>query len=140
MPRIISILLLVLLPFLLMESTTACSCMGQLPLSTHFGYANVVFIGRAIKVTLDEPNFELKVLFYVHDIFKGKCSARKITITTATEGSLCGLRIKKGEKWQIWAQGSGNNFHVNHCGKSTKSIYDDIDFLRHQNCSTTTSH
>jgi hypothetical protein len=118
-----------------MQSTKACSC-PRLPLSTHFGYADVVFIGRAIKVTVNELNFERKVIFYVHDIFKGKCSARKITITTATQGSLCGLYIGKGEKWQIWANGSGDHFGASLCGKSTKSIYDDIDFLRHQNCST----
>ncbi len=122
-----------------MESTTGCSCMGQLPLSTHFGYASVVFIGRAIKVTVDESNFESKVIFYVHDIFKGKCSARKITITIATMGSMCGFQVQKGEKWQIWADGSGDRFRANSCGKSTTSIYDNIDFLRHQKCSTTTT-
>jgi hypothetical protein len=122
-----------------MESTTACKCKAEVPLSTHFDYANVVFIGKAIKVTVDEPNFKSKAIFYVHDIFKGKCSAEKITITTATDRSACGFRIKRGEKWQIWAQKSGDHFQANHCGKSTKSIYDNIDFLRQQNCLNTTS-
>jgi hypothetical protein len=88
---------------------------------------------------VDKENFESKAIFSVHNIFKGKCSARKITITTRTFGSLCGFPIKKGEKWQIWASGSDDHFEANNCGKSTTSIYDNIDFLRRQNCSTTAS-
>jgi hypothetical protein len=122
-----------------MESTTACSCVGSLPLSTHFGYADIIFNGRAIKVTVDEPNFQRKVIFYVHVIFKGKYSARKITITTGMDGASCGLGIRKGEKWQIWATGSGDHFEAHSCSPSTESINANIDFLRNQTRSTSTS-
>lgn len=139
MPQMISTVFLILLSFLLMESTTACSCRWPVPISKHFNETDVVFIGRAIKVIVDEPNFQSKAIFYVHDIFKGKCSVRKITIITYNLESMCGFQIRKGEKWQIWAHRSGDNFEANNCDKSTESIYDNIDFLRHQKCSTTTS-
>ena len=77
------------------------------PTQAEFTRADTVFIGRAIKVEHsagkdDDSNQWSKVHFKIQQNFKG---AEKPTFTIVTNNwrAACGLKIKKGQTWIIYA-------------------------------------
>ena len=77
------------------------------PIQAEFTRADAVFIGKAIKIEdltgKDEyPDNWLKVQFKVQQNFKG-AENTKFTIITNDWRAACGLKIKKGQTWIIYA-------------------------------------
>jgi len=78
------------------------------PIQAEFTRADAVFIGKAVKVEDikgrdDSPNDWVKIQFKVQQNFKG-AENPTFTITTSDWRGACGLEIKKGQTWIIYAK------------------------------------
>jgi hypothetical protein len=79
----------------------------SVPIQAEFTRADAVFIGKAVKVEDikgrdDSPNDWTKIRFKVQQSFKG-AENPIFTITTSDWRGACGLKIKKGQTWIIYA-------------------------------------
>ena len=77
-------------------------------IQAEFTRADAIFIGKAVKVEDrkgrdDSPNDWVKVQFKVQQNFKG-AENPTFTITTSDWRGACGLKIKKGQIWIIYAK------------------------------------
>lgn len=77
------------------------------PIQAEFTRADAVFIGKAIKVEDlngkdNHPSDYVRVQFKVTQNFKG-AENPTFTITTSDWRAACGLKIKKGQTWIIYA-------------------------------------
>ena len=100
--------LLILIFTIFINISLACSRFEfGVPIQAQFTRASAVFIGKAIKIEDltgkdDYPDNWLKVQFKVQRNFKG---AENSTFTLITNDwrAACGLKIKKGQTWIIYA-------------------------------------
>ena len=98
----------------------ACSCGELEPMSSSdYEKAGEIFIGRVTKIEEDRDKWRKKVTFEVIDQFKATQQKTEISIWTALDGAACGLNVKEGDKWYIFAQINENEeFVAGLCGRS----------------------
>lgn len=121
----------ILVVYCFIELASSCSCRRGTPLSKRFNEATYVFIGKAIHSKFEHTSSSLKVLFQVEEVFKGSISVdQTIHIHTNMQSAACGVFIRTGERWQIWAYGSEERLRTNICSPTTKHVDRNIDFLR----------
>lgn len=112
-------------------SVHCCSCRTDVPFSTNFNDANYVFIGTAIHSKLNRTALNLRVVFQVEEAFKGPLSVgQNVTINTNIVSAACGVPIRTGERWQIWAYGNEERLATNLCSPTTRNVNQNIDDLR----------
>lgn len=121
------------------DLSRACSCMPDLTLEQQFSMASQIFIGTAINVIDDDVQMVRKIIFRVEKNFKGPPPSNGlIAIFTETMEFACGLEIKQGEKWQIWANRDESNptqLYAGFCSPSTRVTGTNLDLLSKQLCS-----
>ncbi|MCA1624826.1 MAG: carboxypeptidase-like regulatory domain-containing protein [Acidobacteria bacterium] len=100
--------LLILISVVFTNVSFACSRFEfGVPICAQFTRADAVFIGKAIKIEDltgkdDYPDNWLKVQFKVQQNFKGAKNSI-FTLITNDWRAACGLKIKKGQTWIIYA-------------------------------------
>lgn len=98
----------VLIFFVFINISFACERFEfGVPIQAEFTRADAVFIGKAIKVEHsagkdDDSNQWSKVHFKIQQNFKG-AESPTFTIVTDNWRAACGLKIKKGQTWIIYA-------------------------------------
>jgi hypothetical protein len=112
----------------------ACSCAPtKKPLEESFASAGAVFIGTAIDVTEDALTRQKRIVFRSSEVFKGsKCQRKRFIVFTNMDSGMCGLGIRQGSQWQIWASGTPTRYTSYLCSESTTLVNNNIDFLRKQ--------
>jgi hypothetical protein len=107
------------------------------PICAEFAQADAVFLGKAIKVEDltgkdDYPDNWKRVHFKVQQNFKG-AENPTFTIITNDWRAACGLKIKKGETWIIYANSDeeSKTFASNTGNKYTAKEYkEDLEILK----------
>lgn len=92
------------------ENAKACECMGTGKPTSEFRKTPVIFVGTVKSVNSadsrkfgDDYNFnDLQTTFLVNEKFKG-VKGNEIDIYTSSQGTACGFRFQKGEKYLVYA-------------------------------------
>ncbi len=123
-------LILIAIPLLLFirGEAYACKC-GQPSVEWSFEKVPVIFSGEVIKLDL------FRATFKVEKMWKGKSAEEIVMLTGATRGadgyivsSSCNFRYVLGEKYLVYASGSGTELKASVCSrtKPLKSAAEDI--------------
>lgn len=90
--------------WLLSYSVLACSCrpFGDLDIKS-YNDVDVIFIGKAIDIQINDATYTKTVTFLVEKNLKGNISSNTLQIETPSNGIICGLTIRKGDSWYMWA-------------------------------------
>ncbi len=130
--------LLVLVFVVFANTSLACSTLVfGVPICAEFTQADAVFLGKAIKVEdltgkADYPDNWKRVHFKVQENFKGAENPTFSLITNDWRAA-CGLNIKKGQTWIIYANydEEDKTFHSNTGNKyNPKEYKEDLEILR----------
>lgn len=130
--------LLVLIFVAFTYNSFACSRFEfGVPIRAEFTRADAVFIGKAVKVEDltgkdDYPDKWLRVQFRVQQNFKGAENS-KFTLITNNWRAACGLKIKTGQTWIIYAHyGDENKIFRSNIGSKYNSLKDKekVEILR----------
>ncbi|UJR11948.1 hypothetical protein I4U23_016126 [Adineta vaga] len=112
------------------ELINSCSCVGDIPLEKSFADATHVFIGKAIRTAPGTTRNEYRITFLLDKVFKGLIPSNgRIIASTPYESAACGVSIRAGENWQVWATGSDDALQISSCSKTTNETTRNIDFL-----------
>ncbi len=101
----------------------ACSCgdfRGEVTIKD-YNNSEMIIVGKAIKVTIDRNESVYKqrrIEFQIEDVFKGKIDSHTVMIYTAWSDATCGLIVKEGEEWLIWAYLRDNVISTSLCTRS----------------------
>lgn len=119
-----NIALTIILMFVGIVNSFACSCEGESNVSESLAYSDVVFSGQVISISVNTNYDSLGVVltgdsskmmynwreyptyvvkFKVDRIFKGEITTDTITILTPPSGAACGYRFKFGEKYIVYS-------------------------------------
>lgn len=102
----------------------ACSCFpaGELNI-LDFNQANLVFVGKAEKVVIDEVNFQRIVTFKITQRLKSPRKGKRVEVWTALHSATCGLTINESTEWYIWASKADDGiYRSNICTRSMRLI------------------
>lgn len=103
---------LVLILLLVIEHASACTC-SPVPFEQEYTQAAGIVVGKVVGITVKSYNHNLKNGRYynilvrqyrirVKKTYKGE-KVKTLKITTPHEGATCGLRLKKGSTYLIYA-------------------------------------
>jgi hypothetical protein len=129
----------ILLGLFLSGNAFACSCVdikskpAQIAVPDEVKLSDVVFVGKAAKVTLGIQGFETQeVEFEVLESFKGVHS-KVFTTKTVVQCCLCGMSVVQGKTYLIYAVGSASEgFDISSCSRSAEvdKASADLEILR----------
>lgn len=117
----------------------SCTCerLGKID-KEQFNQYDLIATGKILSVGFGE--FTQKIEVGIHRVFKGKIKKMTIVLSTSSQSGMCGIFPKIGEKWLIYANGSGYEFSTDLCTRTqnmTKAnerekevIKDDLTFLK----------
>lgn len=97
----------------------ACSCLDMTN-DEAVKRADVVFSGKVIayqKPIKASPSMGIDLItwtFEVHNAFKGKVAKQQKVISPVDEG-VCGVRLKVGERYKVYAKRRNNSLETNLC-------------------------
>jgi len=114
----------------------AMECVGLSTAEGNFEIADLVFTGRVVEVSNDEP---AKVspgpptynTFEVIDVFKGS-TEKEVTIESyPNDGATCGFNFYEGEEYLVFASTTNSGFYtdLNSGTKSLDAAQEDMRFL-----------
>lgn len=117
-------LLAMMFLFVSAENLSACSCMiNDKPLKTQVKKAykdsTAIFSGEVVEITgpaADE--YFVTVKFRVEASWKGETDT-EVTITTASQGSMCGYQFEVGKKYIVYTYGQIDELSTNNCTRTT---------------------
>jgi|SRR3990172_2931202 len=118
----------------------ACTCLG-ISVDTAYAQAEVVFLGRVTKCELKSDyrgdnklvhrasQYKLATLV-VSRSWKGALDSL-VQVTTASEGSMCGVGFAVGEKYLVYGVHVQGRLSTNICARSTLESYatEDLSIL-----------
>lgn len=135
-------LLFLISTFVFPAGVIACSCSydpGPITIKD-YNASELIVSGKALKVTIDQN--ERQIQFKVDELFKGELISETIKIYTPISDGSCGLFVKEGEEWIIWAYIQDNGITTNLCTRSARkqNVSDkDLKSLRYYKSNPTTT-
>lgn len=122
--------------FVTLRTVHGCSCLPNQPsIGKVFNQTTLVFVGVARNVKNFPSRWERRITFVASKVYKSpRCRRLSYMIYTASLESLCGLSIREGQTWQIWATKYNDQYEANYCSKSTMDLSENSNFLRRRRC------
>ena len=112
---------------LMAEPCLACSCAPRRTDQSKQEYreeqarnADAVFTGKVWRVKGEyggENNIE--AVFWVEDAYKGT-RRHRVTVTTASQGSICGYHFKEGKRYTVFGDREGRKMFSTHLCSATQ--------------------
>ena len=105
----------------------ACSCAPKRSDQTQQEFreeqaknADAVFTGRVWKVRGEYGGQEnIEAVFWVEDAYKGT-RRHRVTVTTSSEGSICGYHFAEGKRYTVFGDGKGSKRFSTHSCSATQ--------------------
>ena len=119
-----------------------CSCLppGKID-DIQFNKYDLIFKGKV--VSIKKKNEVVSILFQVEDYYKGNKYSKTIKVATVAYESACGITVKRGEEWLVYAFFSNNEYNTNLCTRTKNmnpkawnydklELKEDIEFLENK--------
>jgi len=101
---------------------SACSCMPHAPLSIKdFNETSTIFIGKVKNITAVKQSDgydQNEITFELQTIFKGLPAQKEVKVYTASSSAACGLYVKKGQNWLLYAHFFKGVLSTSMCSRS----------------------
>lgn len=99
-----------------------CICNKQKINEKDLSDAKIIFIGRVIKITPIEGDYNINTIrttFIVQKPFKNAKEGDTISVYSSSDVGICGIDFKINTQWYIFSKDIENrNYWINACGRS----------------------
>jgi hypothetical protein len=100
------------------QTATACSCAPPPGPKKALATASAVFLGKVVEIKRGGGMFgPVQVTFEVKTNYKA-VKGKKVTVRTASSGSLCGYGFKKGGSYLVYCYGKPEALSTNICTRT----------------------
>lgn len=99
----------------------SCTCVGPLKITkSDYNEAGAIFVGKAtgVEIFKEGLNSYKIITFEVLEHLKTDDTTKEIIIFTSILGAMCGLDVKVGEKWYIFAHFIDGKLYASLCDRN----------------------
>lgn len=106
------------------KSAYACSCAMPASVAEELGRSDVVFDGTVVsgskpsKLFMQSSGDPVIWSFQAHEIWKGQV-ASAIKVKSAQSGASCGYEFQEGQRYIVYARGTGDDLEVSLCSRTS---------------------